>query len=193
MILYYTPGTCALGPLVFLRQTGLPFHACRVEREQRQQPAYLALNPRGQVPALGLDDRVLTESSAILLHIAARAGEHWLPLDGTEERDAMHFWLSWLDSGFHVAFYAFFKPQRYLPEAADHERLKEAAKPLIRASYDTLENHLQHHRWMLGAEPSLLDPYAFGMTRWGLRVLGGLDPWPAVAACAGGTRAPPSR
>lgn len=180
VILYYTPGTCAFGPLVFLRQTGLPFSACHVAREQRQQPAYLAINPRGQVPALRTDDRTLVENAAILLHVAAKAHPKWLPADGTEERDAMHYWLSWLDSGFHTAFFPFFKPQLYLHEAADHDRLRARAQERIREAFSILDAHLRDRAWMLGEGPSLLDPYVFAMSRWAYRAVDGLDPWPGV-------------
>lgn len=182
MILYYTPGTCALGCIAYLRATGTPFSLCHVTRDERFGPAYRAINPRSQVPAATTDDgRILTENAAILLHIAAHAGEGQLPPDRSVERDAMHFWLSWLDSGFHVAFYPFFKPQRYLPEEAQHDALREASKPIIRAAYDTLDAHLDGREWMLDGY-SLLDPYVFAMTRWGMRVLGGIDAWPGVLA-----------
>jgi len=183
MILYYTPGTCALGCMVLLRRTGVPFSVCRVDREQRQQAPYLALNPRGQVPAADVGGgRILTENAAILLHVAARAGAGWLPKGGTPERDGIHFWLAWLASGFHVSFYPFFRPQRYLPDAAQHEAVKEAAKLVIAGAYDTLENHLTTREWMAGDDFSLLDPYVFAMTRWGIPVLGGIDRWPGVVA-----------
>ena len=184
MRLYFTPGTCALGCLILARSSGLAFEACRVEREQRSEPAFLGINPRGQVPAARIEEgdstRILTENSAILLHIAGRSGS--LPADGTVERDEIHYWLSWLDSGFHVAFYPFFKPQRYLPDEARHGELRDAAKEVIRGAYDVLEEHLSRRQFMMGNAPTLLDPYVFAMTRWGLKVLGGIDGWPGVQA-----------
>ncbi len=181
MLLFYTPGTCALGCIAWLRFTKLGFSLCHVTRDERFGPVYRRVNPRSQVPAMAVEGRVLTENAAILLHIAARAGAEHLPADGTTARDDLNFWLSWLDSGFHVAFYPFFKPQRYLPDEARHPDLREAAKPVIRDAYDTLERHLSKHDFMQDAY-GLLDPYVFAMTRWGMTVFGSIEDWPAVQA-----------
>lgn len=183
MILYYTPGTCALGCMLLLRRMGLPFSLCRVSRDERGEMPFLSINPRGQVPAADVGGgRILTENAAILLHIAARKGGDWLPADGTEARDQINFWLSWLDSGFHLAFYPFFKPRRYLDDEAQHGALRETAKQVIADAYDQLEAHLSSREWMLGDAFSLLDPYVFAMTRWGIPVLGSIDRWPGVLA-----------
>lgn len=172
-----------MGCMVLLRLSGLPFSVCRVAREERWEEPYLSINAKGQVPAADVGDgRVLTENAAILLHVAARAGGEWLPADGTVERDELNYWLSWLDSGFHSSFGPFFKPQRFLPDESQHAALKEAAKAAIAGAYDELEKHLGQRDWMLGEGLTLLDPYVFAMTRWGIPVLGGIERWPGVSA-----------
>lgn len=183
MILYYTPGTCALGCMILLRRTGLDFSVCHVAREARHAEPYLSINPRGQVPAADVGGgRILTENSAILLHIAAKAGGSWLPSDASEARDRVHYWLSWLDSGFHVAFYPIFKPQLFLEDESLHADLRETAKLKVAQAYAMLDAHLGAHEWMLGDAPSLLDDYVFAMSRWGIRIFDGIDRWSHVHA-----------
>ena len=76
MKLYYMPGACSLAPHIALREAGLPFDLEKVERSKKTQSGadYLAINPKGSVPALGLDDgQVLTEAAVIQQYIADKA------------------------------------------------------------------------------------------------------------------------
>ena len=55
MKLYYTPGACSLADHIVLEWIGAPYEAVRVSREERQTPAFRALNPAGAVPVLEHD------------------------------------------------------------------------------------------------------------------------------------------
>ena len=69
---------------VFLSMLGLPFEERLVDirRGDQRSPAFLALNPSGLVPVLEEDGRVLHDSHAILVWLAARyGGERWWPAD----------------------------------------------------------------------------------------------------------------
>jgi glutathione S-transferase len=68
MRLYYYPRTCALAAHIALEETGLPYERELVSLPKRHNraPAYLAINPKGSVPALEIDGTVLTETHAIL-------------------------------------------------------------------------------------------------------------------------------
>ena len=79
MKLYFTPGTCSLADHIALEWIGKPYDAQLVSREERRQPAFLAINPAGAVPVLDVDGWLLTQNSvgqklvtwwdAILRHI----------------------------------------------------------------------------------------------------------------------------
>src|SRR5690348_6815158 len=70
--LFYSPGSCALASHIALEEASAEYTAARVNfsgNEQRS-PEYLAVNPKGRVPALVTDDGILTETPAILAYIA---------------------------------------------------------------------------------------------------------------------------
>ena len=73
--LYYSPGSCALASHITLEESGVAYAAERVDFKNSQQtsPAYLAINPKGRVPALVTDRGVLTETPAILTFVAQSA------------------------------------------------------------------------------------------------------------------------
>ena len=87
MKLYYMPGACSLAPHIALREAGLSFDLEKVERSKKTQSGadYLAINPKGSVPALGLDDgQVLTEAAVIQQYITDKApGKKLAPAAGT--------------------------------------------------------------------------------------------------------------
>ena len=70
--LYYAPGTCALASHIALEEADASYAAERLDFKNSQQttPQYLAINPKGRVPALVTDRGTLTETPAILAYIA---------------------------------------------------------------------------------------------------------------------------
>ena len=70
--LYYSTGTCALATHIALEETGAPFEAVRVDfgAQAQRGPEYLAINPKGRVPALVTDRGTLTETPGLLVYVA---------------------------------------------------------------------------------------------------------------------------
>ena len=68
----YAPGTCARASHIALEEAGASYTAERLDFKNSQQttPQYLAINPKGRVPALVTDRGTLTETPAILAFIA---------------------------------------------------------------------------------------------------------------------------
>ena len=91
MKLYYSPGACSLAPHILLRETGLPFDLVRVDLAShalKDQDDYYAVNPKGSVPVLELDDGArLTEGPVIAQLICDRANRtDLMPAAGTMPR-----------------------------------------------------------------------------------------------------------
>lgn len=76
MKLFYKAGACSLSPHIVLREAGLDFTAEKVDLALKKTESgadYLTINPKGQVPALLLDDgSLLTEGVAIVQYLADR-------------------------------------------------------------------------------------------------------------------------
>ena len=70
--LYYAPDTCALASHVALEEAGADYSTVRIRfgAKEQQSPEYLAVNPKGRVPALVTDRGVLTETPAMLAYVA---------------------------------------------------------------------------------------------------------------------------
>ena len=91
LTLYYSPKACSLASHIALEESGLPYTAAAVNirAQDHRRPEYLKLNPSGTVPALGIDDQVLTESQAILTYIADLVPERNLLPPGYYDRQSL--------------------------------------------------------------------------------------------------------
>jgi len=166
-ILYYTPGTCALAAMVVPEWIGEPYELRRVSSAARGRPTYRAVNPRGLVPALVLEGDVLVENGAILAALADRhPTQSLLPVAPSRARDVANQLLSYFASAFHVSFYPYFHPQRFVRDRALAAHVKESSIDNIRAQLDTMNAHLDGNRFVLGTDRTVLDPYLYAMTRW---------------------------
>src|SRR5690348_10920017 len=86
--LFYATGTCALASHIALEEAGAEYETVRLDFHSNDQrkPEYLALNPKGRVPALVTDRGILTETPAILVFIAQTFPKaHLAPLDDAFE------------------------------------------------------------------------------------------------------------
>ncbi len=70
--LFYAQNTCALASHIALEEAHAPYEAVRVDfrANEQRKPEYLAINPKGRVPALVTDRGILTETPAILAFVA---------------------------------------------------------------------------------------------------------------------------
>jgi glutathione S-transferase len=105
--LYYAPGACSISPHIALREANLPFELARVDfksgKKLEDGRAFTAVNPKGYVPALELDDgQIITEGVAIVQYIADRAPDAGLaPPNGTLERVRLQEWLNFISTELH--------------------------------------------------------------------------------------------
>ena len=179
MKLYYSPGACSLADHIVLEWIGQPYEAIRVDREERQQPAFLALNPAGAVPVLDVDGWVLTQNAAILNYLADRFPASGLGGDGTpESRAEINRWLAFVNSDVHPAFKPLFGATAYLGDDAMIELSKANARSQVRKLLERADAALAEREWIAGSSRSIADPYLFVILRWarGTQVdLAGLD------------------
>jgi glutathione S-transferase len=185
MKLFYAPGTCALAPMILAEWLELPLDIEKVNHRD-PDPAYVALNPLGAVPALELGGgTVKTQVDAILQYFCSL--QPGSGLDGGEDpvdRFELHRWVAFLTGDFHPPFGAWFNPRRY---TTDHSEaalaaVKEAVGERIAMVTGVLEGQLGEEGHVALGRRTLLDAYAYAMVRW-IRLLdGGFEPYPKLAA-----------
>lgn len=171
--LHYFPGNASMAPHILLHELGLPFTLQLVDRttNAHKQPAYLALNPNGQIPVLRDGDLVLYEAAAICLHLADSApGSGLLPPLGTPERAQAYKWLVWMTNTLQATLMHYFYPERIADEGATAcaAQVKAQAQAKVGGLLDQIEAQLAGHgqAWLLGGRYSVADPYAFMLCRW---------------------------
>ncbi|WP_438405214.1 glutathione S-transferase, partial [Aeromonas hydrophila] len=106
LTLYFAPGTCAMAVRMALLEANAPFQPRLVNLAAGEQrdPAYLAINPKGRVPALVTEQGTLTETPALLLYVAQRFPAAKLaPLDNPFLLARMQEVNSFLASTVHVS------------------------------------------------------------------------------------------
>ena len=180
MKLFFTPGTCSLAPHIVLREAGLEAELFKVNLKTRQLADgsdYLAINPKGYVPAIALDDgSVLTEGPAIMQYLGDRKPESGIvPAAGSLERYRLQEWLGFINSELHKSFSTLFHPE--LPEASH-----EAARANIARRLAVIEPVLARQPWLLGERFSAADAYLFVVVNWSQWTRVSLSDWPAVQA-----------
>ena len=194
--LYYSPGSCARVTAIALEEAGLDFEVClmRMARGEHKQPEYLAINPKGKVPAVVIEGRVLTENVAILgylntLYPAARL----LPAAADEgERFNQLADLCFCASTLHPIVTRICIP-RFFAETDDaRKQVHEAAVTMMHGQFQIVENRLNDRPYWYGEDWSVMDGYLYWV--W-CRVLGGgfpVDAYPLFANHARAVEARPS-
>lgn len=180
MKLYYAPGACALHPQIALREAGLAFDLVRVDLRAHKLADggdYYAINPKGYVPVLELDDGTrLTEGAVIDQYVADRnPSAKLLPPAGTLERLRVQEWLHFIGTELHKQFSPLFNPA--LPDAD-----RETQRKKIAARFDYVEKELGTKPYLLGETFTVADGYLFNMLRWTAHTGIDLARWPTLAA-----------
>ncbi|WP_170327339.1 glutathione transferase GstA [Ruegeria arenilitoris] len=191
MKLYYKPGACPLASHIALHETGRPFEIEAVDTAVGRTESgadYHTINPKGYVPALGLDDgSVLTEGAAVLQYIADRYPEAGLaPAVGTLARARMQEQLNWIGTELHKAFGPLFRD-------GTSEADKDAARTAVAGKFDLIEAQLEDGReWLVSNQFSVADAYLFVVANWANFTGIDLSRWPRLAAFVSRSAARPS-
>jgi len=180
MKLYYAPGACSLSPHIALLEAGIAFTTEKVDLRAKKTESgadYNAINPRGYVPALELDNgQVLTEGPAIVQYIAAQAPDKQLvPAPHSIEHYQLLERLNFISTEIHKGFSPLFNPAS-TPDA------KEAARAQIDKRFGHAAQLLEGHDYLVGNRYSVADGYLFVMLSWSDKVGIDVSKWPALQA-----------
>ena len=171
MTLYFSPGACSLASHIGLEETGAPYEIKPILLAKRQQrtEAYLKINPRGKVPALSVDGKILVENTAILTYLARRFPEKRLmPTDPAEEARCIGT-MCWFSSVVHPSYQRFHRPERFADGEQAQAAVKENGRKLFWANLQEIDSMIQGNDWVMGREFTAVDGYALVFYGWGLR------------------------
>ena len=167
--LYYARGTCALASQIALEEAGAHFETVRLDfrTDDQRKPEYLAINPKGRVPALVTDRGVLTETPAILVFIAQSFPAAKLaPLDDPFAFAQVQAFNSYLCSTVHVAHAHGPRGTRWADDPAALEELKRKVPQTVGECFALIEREMFQGPWVMGDAYSICDPYLFTLASW---------------------------
>jgi glutathione S-transferase len=179
MKLYFFPGACSLACHIALREAGFAFDIEKVDTKAKKTAGgadYLALNPKGYVPTLVLDDgQKLTEAAVILQYVADRKPEAKLaPAAGSLERYRLLEWLNFIACEIHKGHTPLFR-HAALPDAS-----KQPFKDDLALRFDWLAKELEGKQYLMGDAFSIADIYLFTVLNWPRYVGIDIGKWPAL-------------
>ena len=190
MKLFLKPGSCSLASHIVLEEIGRPYDTETVDLAKKLTASgadFWAINPKGYVPALLLDDGdLLTEGPAILQYLADLAPELQLaPANGSKARYQLQSWLTFIGTEVHKNFSPFFNP------AATPE-MKEQARANLQRRLGYVNDQLAGGDFLMGSTYSVADAYLFTVVGWAKFVQLDLSAWPHLIAFQGRVAARPA-
>ena len=176
MKLFYKPGACSLASHITLRESGKDFTLDGVDLMKKRLENgddSLAINPKGQVPALLLDDgTLLTEGVAIMQFLADSVPDRQLlaPVSTISRYKTLE-WLNYIATELHKGFTPLFRPDT-------PEEFKPPLRALLEKTLQYVNESLKDEQWICGSRFTIADAYLFTVLRWARAVklnLEGLD------------------
>jgi glutathione S-transferase len=122
------------------------------EGKEHKSPAFLKLNPRGQVPVIEAEGRVFWDSTACLVYVARKhGGESWLPTDPLGMAEVAQ-WLALASNEIQFGI----QLARGILRLGRQGNLEEA-QARGRVALDTIEQRLAGTPWLALGRPTVAD------------------------------------
>ena len=174
MKLYFAPGTCSFVPHSLLEAAGATFEPVMVKlhKGEQNEPAYRAVNPRGQVPVLVDGDTTVTQIVAIVTWLDAKFPEQqFLPKDPFARAKVLET-LAWMNNTVHPTFTHVFMPHKFAGTPDAQAELKafnaKTYAGLLQEIEDMARKAAEQGQAFLGGDKfGPLDAYSLTLLRWG--------------------------
>ena len=167
--LFYAAHTCSLASHIALEDVGADYATVRIDfaANQQRSPEYLAVNPKGRVPALVTERGILTETPAMLVFIAQMFPDTRLaPLDDAFVFAQVQAFNSFLCSTLHVAHSHRMRGNRWADDPAAISAMQRKVPDSVSACYRLIEDGMLGTPWVMGDRYTICDPYLFTMAQW---------------------------
>lgn len=177
MKLYFSPGACSLASHIVLRELGVPFELVKVDtgtKKTAKGDDYLAVNPKGYVPALQLDNgQVLTEGAALLQYLG-ELKPGLLPTHGPMDKFRESEWLTFISTEIHKGFSPLWRK-----DISDDA--KKAFLGSLEKRFAYLDKHFANHEYLMGKQFTVADAYLFTILNWTNSLKIDINQWPNMA------------
>src|SRR5258705_6636507 len=143
--LFYAPNACSLASNIAVAEAGEEFEAVRLDLKSGDQrkPDYLAINPKGRVPALVTPRGILTESVVILGWVAQTYPQAHLRPEGDffafSEMQAFNLYLA---TTIHVTFAHLFRTARWADSESAIAEIQAKVPSSLAAQWPLIEDRL---------------------------------------------------
>ncbi|HYR64603.1 MAG TPA: glutathione S-transferase family protein [Reyranella sp.] len=167
--LYYAADTCSLATHIVLEEVGANYATARIDfvTQQQRSPEYLAINPKGRVPALVTDRGILTETPAMLAFVAQSFPAAGLaPFDDAFAFAEVQAFNSYLCSTLHVAHSHRMRGHRWADDEAAIAAMQRKVPQSVTACYELIERDMLKGPWVMGERYTICDPYLFTLAQW---------------------------
>ncbi len=168
LTLFYTPKTCALATHIALIDAGADYVLKRIsfaDGEQRT-PAFLAVNPKGRVPALATPQGILTETPALLTYLAQTFPAANLAPTDPFALARLQAFNSFISSTLHVAHAHGPRGNRWTDDATAQAALKAYVPTAVTDAFKLVEDGMLEGPFVMGETYSIADPYLFTVSTW---------------------------
>lgn len=167
--LYLAPGTCAMAAHIALQEAGAGHEVIKLNfaNQEQRSPQYLAINPKGRVPALVTEHGVLTETPAILIYVAQRFAQAALaPLEDSFAMAKLQEFNSFLASTVHVSHAHRPRAYRWADDAEAQQAMQRKVPQNMREGFAFIEQHYLNGPWVMGSAYTVADGYLFTLSGW---------------------------
>jgi glutathione S-transferase len=169
MKLFYSPRSCSMASHIALEEAGADYEAVRMNLAagEQRRPEYMAVNPKGRVPALATERGVVTETPAILAFIAQTHPAAGLaPLDDPFAFAELQSFNAYICSTVHPAYAHSLRGSRWADEESSIADMKRRAPRNLAAEFELIETTMFRGPWVMGAAYTVADPYLFTLASW---------------------------
>ena len=171
LTLFFSPGACSMASHIGIEETGAPYveQPTLLAKGEQKTAAYLKINPRGKVPALSVDGRIITENTAILTYLARQFPQaNLLPADLVGEAHCIGA-MAWFSNIVHPSYQRYMRPERFAEGEAAQATVKDMGHKSYWANLQEINSLLDGKDWMMGKQYTVVDPYALVFYSWGVR------------------------
>lgn len=169
LILYGATGAGSVAPQAILTHLDVPFELKLInfDANEHQSESFLAINPRGQIPVLVLDDKsVLTESLAIMLHLAdSHPSAELIPKPGSTERAQVYRWMSFTATNVYEGLLRLLYPDMYTVKG-ELSKIIESADQYLKSAFGILNKALDQGPCLVGGHTGVADIYLAMLLTW---------------------------